>query len=72
MVNLNYDMLGSSNFFRGVYNGSQAEPPITKSCTTIAQIYESFWVDNNLKYTLTEFNGRSDYGPFLEVCFFFL
>ena len=67
-VNLNYDMLASSNYIRGVYNGSQADPPITKSCTKIAQIYEEFFLDQNLKYQFTPFNGRSDYGPFLEVC----
>eukprot|EP00339_Tiarina_fusa_P000094 CAMPEP_0117001496 /NCGR_PEP_ID=MMETSP0472-20121206/3479_1 /TAXON_ID=693140 ORGANISM="Tiarina fusus, Strain LIS" /NCGR_SAMPLE_ID=MMETSP0472 /ASSEMBLY_ACC=CAM_ASM_000603 /LENGTH=373 /DNA_ID=CAMNT_0004701529 /DNA_START=360 /DNA_END=1478 /DNA_ORIENTATION=+ len=67
LVNLNYDMLASPNFFRGVYNGSQAEPPITQSCSKVTQIYASFWLDQSLNFTLTEFNGRSDYGPFLEA-----
>jgi len=67
LVNLNYDMLASPNFMRGVYNGYEAQPPITTSSSRVASLYEQYFNARGLTYTLTEFNGRSDYGPFLEA-----
>merc|ERR1712137_906537 len=36
-VNLNYDVLASPNFFRGIYNGSEAQEPLVASCEKITQ-----------------------------------
>jgi Zn-dependent M28 family amino/carboxypeptidase len=63
--NLNFDMLGSPNFFRGVFNGSAGAPSIAIGSGTIQSLWEKYFQDNRIAYSLTEFNGRSDYGPFI-------
>jgi Zn-dependent M28 family amino/carboxypeptidase len=63
--NLNFDMLGSPNFFRGVFNGSAGDPSIAVGSGTIQSLWERYFQDNKIAYSLTEFNGRSDYGPFI-------
>jgi len=67
VLNINYDMLASPNFFRGVLNGYQADDPIAVSCTRLTQVFEDYYNITNLPYLLTEFNGRSDYGSFLAA-----
>ncbi|KAH7304592.1 hypothetical protein B0I35DRAFT_484420 [Stachybotrys elegans] len=49
---LNFDMIASLNYIFGHYDGDGSE----------FEYYESL----GLNHTATEFNGRSDYGPFLE------
>ena len=66
-LNVNYDMLGSPNFFRGIYNGTEAAEAIKPQCETIMNLYIEFFISNNITWSLTAFTGRSDYGPFLEV-----
>jgi Zn-dependent M28 family amino/carboxypeptidase len=56
---------GSPNFFRGVFNGSAGEPSIAVGSGTIQSLWERYFQDNKIAYSLTEFNGRSDYGPFI-------
>eukprot|EP01094_Clydonella_sp_ATCC50884_P013235 TRINITY_DN2350_c0_g1_i1.p1 TRINITY_DN2350_c0_g1~~TRINITY_DN2350_c0_g1_i1.p1 ORF type:complete len:532 (-),score=154.54 TRINITY_DN2350_c0_g1_i1:187-1557(-) len=65
-LNLNFDMLGSPNYFRGIYNGSGAEEPIRKESEALTAMFAQYFDDQGLVYNLTEFNGRSDYGPFIE------
>jgi len=66
-LNLNFDMLGSPNFRRGVYNGSSGDEDIRVGSTKIQNIFESYMNENKLFYDMKEFNGRSDYGPFIEA-----
>lgn len=66
-LNVNYDMLGSPNFFRGIYNGSEAADNIRPGCVAIMKLYQDFFNDHSLSWELSPFTGRSDYGPFLEV-----
>mmetsp|Transcript_24639 Transcript_24639/g.41313 ORF Transcript_24639/g.41313 Transcript_24639/m.41313 type:complete len:494 (-) Transcript_24639:22-1503(-) len=66
-LNLNYDMLGSPNFVRGVLNGSQAAEPIRTASATITSLYQEFFEDHDLAYKMNEFTGRSDYGSFLDA-----
>jgi len=66
-VNLNYDMLASGNFFRGVYNGSEAIPEIRAGCVKVMNVYQDFWDMRGLPFTLASFNGRSDFASFLDV-----
>jgi len=65
--NLNYDMLGSPNFFYGVYNGSGAATPIREQCVRIQREFERYLTSLGKPLLLTPFSGRSDYGPFIEV-----
>ena len=66
--NLNFDMLGSPNYFRGVYHGGAAtvDPEIRTASGNIQIVLEDFFKSKNLGYDLTAFDGRSDYGPFIE------
>jgi len=64
-VNLNFDMIGSPNFIRGIYNGSSDKT--SNGSAVVQQLFEAYYASQNLPVILSEFNGRSDYGPFLEV-----
>lgn len=66
-MNLNFDMLASPNYRRGIYNGSSGAENIRHGSTQIQKIFEKNYQDVGLSYDLVEFNGRSDYGPFIEV-----
>lgn len=70
-VNINMDMVASPNYFRGIYDGNQAEPSIRNQSWTITQMFIQQFSQNELSYSLTDFDGRSDYGPFIEVVFSF-
>ncbi len=69
---LNFDMVGSPNFVRFVYDGdlSDSPPPPSGAPEGSAQIEELFldyFADQGLATLPTAFDGRSDYGPFIEV-----
>jgi Zn-dependent M28 family amino/carboxypeptidase len=64
---VNYDMLGSPNFFRGIYNGSEGASGIRTASEAISLMYVRHFEDQGLAWDPTSFDGRSDYGPFLEV-----
>jgi len=66
-LNINIDMLGSPNFFYGIYNGSGAAPEIRDKCVIIQKEFEQFFQTQQEPFKLTPFSGRSDYGPFIEV-----
>jgi Zn-dependent M28 family amino/carboxypeptidase len=68
-ANLNFDMLGSPNYVRFVYDGDgsatgTAGPP---GSAEIEGIFDSYFAKQNLPTDPTEFDGRSDYGPFIAV-----
>jgi len=64
-LNLNFDMVGSPNYFYGIYNGSGAAPNIRERSVFIQRQFEIVIGSTN-SYQLTSFDGRSDYGPFIE------
>ena len=67
VLNLNNDMLASPNYIRGVYNGYEAQNETLRIPSGIIQDLFTRWFDyKGLPSDLTDFNGRSDYGPFLE------
>jgi len=66
-LNLNFDMLASPNYFFGIYNGSSAPEPIRRTSERIQKEFEQFFQAQSLPFLLTAFDGRSDYGPFIEV-----
>ncbi|HWH01727.1 MAG TPA: M20/M25/M40 family metallo-hydrolase, partial [Pilimelia sp.] len=68
-ANLNFDMLGSVNYVRFVYDGdgSNGGPVGPPGSGEIEKVFTDYFADQRLASTPTEFNGRSDYGPFIAV-----
>jgi Zn-dependent M28 family amino/carboxypeptidase len=68
-ANLNFDMVGSPNYVRFVYDGD-GSPTGTEGPPGSAQIenvFNSYFASQNLASEPTAFDGRSDYGPFIEA-----
>ena len=76
MANLNFDMLASPNFVRFVYDGdlSNSEDPgegvlapaARPGSAAIEGVFNRYFASQRLPIEPTPFNGRSDYGPFIE------
>jgi Zn-dependent M28 family amino/carboxypeptidase len=69
-VNLNFDMLGSPNYARFVYdgNGDMADPdPAPPGSEVIERVFTNYFAAHRLPVEPLEFDGRSDYAPFAEV-----
>jgi Zn-dependent M28 family amino/carboxypeptidase len=67
---LNFDMIGSPNFVRFVYDGdlSDSEPPeggAPPASADIEQLFLDYFESQGLETEPTAFDGRSDYGPFI-------
>ncbi|MEV0405990.1 M20/M25/M40 family metallo-hydrolase [Actinoallomurus sp. NPDC050550] len=68
-LNLNFDMLGSPNGRRGVYDGDDSEgagtnPPAGSGA--IEKVFTDYYGKRKLATSPSAFDGRSDYGPFIE------
>lgn len=70
-ANLNFDMLGSTNYVRFVYDGDGSAdaaglggPP---GSAQIEGIFNDYFADQGLATAPTAFDGRSDYGPFIAA-----
>ena len=67
---LNFDMIGSPNFTRGIYDGDQstfeAPVPVPAGSAQIESVFEDFYEANDLAYQDSEFSGRSDYQAFIN------
>jgi Zn-dependent M28 family amino/carboxypeptidase len=68
-ANLNFDMVGSPNYVRFVYDGdgSDSEPAGPAGSGAIEEIFTDYFTSQGLASAPTEFSGRSDYGPFIAV-----
>ena len=68
-ANLNYDMLGSPNYVRFVYDGdgSDSDPAGPPGSGEIEKVFTDYFDSKGLASDPTEFSGRSDYGPFIAV-----
>lgn len=71
LANLNVDMIGSPNPYRGIYDGdgsfgdkASAGPP---GSGEIERVFEAFFDGHRLPRDPTAFDGRSDYGPFIAA-----
>jgi hypothetical protein len=74
---LNFDMIGSKNFVNLVYDGDLSDsPPIGNDVfapearpfsATIEQIFLDYFRSQRIPNLPTEFDGRSDYGPFIAA-----
>jgi Zn-dependent M28 family amino/carboxypeptidase len=74
-LNLNFDMLGSPNFVRFVYDGDNsafpADPPNVAEgppgSGAIEKVFTDYLAGRGLASDETPFDGRSDYGPFIAA-----
>ena len=68
-VMLDYDMLGSPNYARFIYDGDGSDfgIPGPNGSGQVEQVFKSFWDSQGLKYQTIPFDGRSDYDGFTEV-----
>jgi Zn-dependent M28 family amino/carboxypeptidase len=68
-ANLNFDMLGSPNYVRFVYDGdgSSEGPKGPPGSAQIESIFNDYFASKNLATAPTAFDGRSDYGPFIAI-----
>jgi len=63
---LNFDMVGSPNYVRFVYDGSgDIGPAGPAGSTAIEDLFNGFYAARGLAFEPTAFDGRSDYGPFI-------
>ena len=68
-LNLNFDMIGSPNFVRFVYDGDGSATGTAgpNGSANIEQVFLDYFADQGLANEPTAFDGRSDYGPFIAV-----
>jgi Zn-dependent M28 family amino/carboxypeptidase len=69
VANLNFDMLGSPNYVRFVYDGDGSDTPTAgpPGSAQIEAIFNQYFASQGLATEPTAFDGRSDYGPFIAV-----
>ena len=70
-ANLNFDMIGSPNFVRFVYDGDLSDSPAPPSgapagSAQIEGLFNRYFDRRGLANEPTAFDGRSDYGGFIE------
>ncbi|WP_327089176.1 M28 family peptidase [Nonomuraea sp. NBC_01738] len=70
-VYLNFDMVGSPNFAYKLYDGDDSDnagsPAGPPGSAEIEKQLERFYDGRSLGHVGTDFDGRSDYGPFIAV-----
>jgi Zn-dependent M28 family amino/carboxypeptidase len=68
-VNLNFDMLGSPNFVRFVYDGDGSATGTRGPAGSgnVESVFNDYFESQGLETEPTAFDGRSDYGPFIAV-----
>ena len=69
VANLNFDMLGSPNYVRFVYDGDGSDTPTAgpPGSAQIEALFNDYFASQGLATEPTAFDGRSDYGPFIAV-----
>jgi Zn-dependent M28 family amino/carboxypeptidase len=73
-LNLNFDMIGSPNYVRFVYDGDNSAFPVGPGAArgpagsgAIESLFHSYFAGVGQASAETPFSGRSDYGPFIEA-----
>jgi len=66
---LNFDMIASPNYVHQIYDGDGSAYGLTgpSGSGDIEAFFEQYFTRVGVPYNATEFNGRSDYGPFLDA-----
>ena len=69
---LNFDMVGSPNYVRFIYDGDNSAFPVGPGISAgppgsgeLERIFTDYFASQGLASAETPFNGRSDYGPFI-------
>ena len=66
---MNYDMVGSPNYYFGVYDADESSYPapvvVPPGSTAIEDVYESYYTLLGEPYDDSAFTGRSDYEAFI-------
>ena len=68
-VNLNFDMLGSPNFARFIYDGDGSATGTSgpNGSGNVERVFAQYFASQGLYTEETAFDGRSDYGPFIDA-----
>ncbi|GAA2882881.1 aminopeptidase [Actinoplanes cyaneus] len=68
-ANLNFDMVGSPNYVRFVYDGDGSATGASGpyGSDQIESLFTKYFANQGLATDPTAFDGRSDYGPFIEA-----
>ena len=68
-ANLNFDMVGSPNYARFVYDGDGSDTPDAgpPGSDVIESVFTRYFASQGLASEPTAFDGRSDYGPFIAA-----
>jgi Zn-dependent M28 family amino/carboxypeptidase len=68
-LNLNFDMIGSPNFVRFVYDGDGSDTALSgpNGSKNIERVFLDYFDEMGLPTKATAFDGRSDYGPFIAA-----
>lgn len=68
---LNFDMIASPNFARFVYDGDNSDGvgagPGPRGSAAIERLFVTYFASRGLRTAGTDFDGRSDYGPFMAA-----
>ncbi|KAH9883119.1 hypothetical protein J1614_000489 [Plenodomus biglobosus] len=66
---LNFDMIASPNYIHAIYDGDGSGFNITgpAGSDVLEAFLEDYFTSAGENFTSTAFDGRSDYGPFLDV-----
>jgi len=66
---LNFDMVGSPNYVRFVYDGDGSGTGVVgpNGSGVVEDVFLDYFAGEGLANEPTEFSGRSDYGPFIDV-----
>lgn len=71
-LNLNFDMIGSPNYARFVYDGDNSAFPVGPGAAAgpagsayIEKVFHDYFTGVGIASGETPFSGRSDYGPFI-------
>lgn len=66
---LNFDMIASPNYAYMIYDGDGSAFNLTGpvGSAQIESLFEDYYTTNGKPFNATAFDGRSDYGPFLDV-----
>lgn len=66
---LNFDMIASPNYVLGIYDGDGSSFNLSgpAGSAEAEKLFEDWYDSEGLPHVGSEFNGRSDYGPFLDA-----
>lgn len=68
-LNLNFDMIASPNYVRFVYDGDGSDTELAgpNGSANIESVFLKYFNEQELDVEPTAFDGRSDYGPFIDA-----